>query len=359
MVAVKVLRSGLGLLSLIAVASCGEDDGPPSLDQYFTASPYATAACNAVDGALTGQREMRLFQGGNVDVLGLTQGLARYYKRHSLTFFASAQPHPAGTTYALDTDEPSLRAALIAAFPGIQNQTDAQIMADPARWNQIQAFVTNFVLRPMTTFARVHGDVGPDATNLVVLPELERPGGEKASEPGTALLGLAISPELLAELSRSSPEEAAIWFGVDLPANFTPMMFLGHRIITRFALSEPVLRDLVVSHEFGHTAGLPHSSIATNLMFRSDAPGHDSCLNPLTPAQLESMRTNLGLVSATTGALTSGPPPPRLRAAAPAAKRALFGPADLRALLGGDPGASRRLLQPLLETMTVRVPATF
>ena len=55
------------------------------------------------------------------------------------------------------------------------------------------------------------------------------------------------------------PDEAAIWQGVNLPANFTPMMVLGNNVLTRARAIDPELSDLVAAHEFGHTGALIHS----------------------------------------------------------------------------------------------------
>jgi hypothetical protein len=40
--------------------------------------------------------------------------------------------------------------------------------------------------------------------------------------------------------------EAAIWQGVNLPAEFTPMMVLGNNVLQRAGSAQPELRDLVV-----------------------------------------------------------------------------------------------------------------
>ena len=41
-------------------------------------------------------------------MLSFTQGLARYYSRHSLSFFTQAQPAPTSMAYALDTNTTTL-----------------------------------------------------------------------------------------------------------------------------------------------------------------------------------------------------------------------------------------------------------
>jgi hypothetical protein len=339
------------LAGVTLVAACGGGSAPPDPATYFASpTPYATAACNAVDGELMGQREMKLFQSGAVDTVGVTQGLQRYYRRHSLTFFTNQTAQDAGTSYALDTNETALGAALVRAFPNVDFSTDASAMADPVVYQQILTFAANFILRPMIDFAKRNA-AGPDVTNLVLIPDLERPGGEKLGDPGTSLAGLAISPPLLAEFMRTMPDEGKIWQNVQLPAGFTPMMFLGYKVLNTVTLRDPALRDLVVAHEFGHTGGLVHTDVPLNLMFPSVAPGRDTCQDSLDATQLATMRTNLNLTSARTGALSVAPPRApgaELRAAAPR-----FTPTDLRAMLAGDARAWRLFLRPLLDAMVL------
>src|SRR5262245_34361367 len=151
------MRSSLAWFALTSLAFGGACGSSAPLDPaaYFAMpTPYANASCNAVDGELTGQREMHLYQAGGVDVISLTQGLARYYQRHSLTFFTNEPPKDAGTTYALDTNETALGAALVKAFPGVDFSNDQALMADPVLYNQVLTFAANYILRPMVDFAR-------------------------------------------------------------------------------------------------------------------------------------------------------------------------------------------------------------
>jgi hypothetical protein len=351
----KFAARGLVVLAAAAAAaSCGGGAGHAPGDYFANVAPYANTACNAVDGSLTGEREMRLFYGGDVDVIGLTRGLARYYQRHSLTFFTQASEQAAGTTYALDTNENALGSALTRAFPGVDLNDEAALMANPAQWNAIVTFVANFMLRPMIDFARAHGDVGQGATNFVVVPDLERPGGQKIGEPGTTIVGLAVSPPLLAEFAKTMTMEGDIWKGVNLPEGFTPMMFLGNNVIRSKTVGFPIIKDLIVAHEFGHASGLEHSDVSHNLMFPTVSPSN-GCTDSLSEPQLATMRTNLGVgAAAASGALSAAERAAARedRLAAPGAsarQRPRFTPADLRAVLAGDGGAMRRLLGPLVH----------
>jgi hypothetical protein len=333
---------------LLAASGCGGSDGPPALSTYFEARPYANPDCNSVDLRLEGQREMRLYVHGNVDLLSTTQGLARYYHRHSLGFFTQAPP--AGTTmaFALDTDTATLTVQLIEAFPNVDLSDEQALMADPVLWNQIVTFIANYVLKPMVQFASEHA-AGPGVTNLVVLADLERPGGQQVGDPGTTLAGLAISPALLAEFAVTMPEESDIWQGVTFPPDFTPMMVLGHNAMARLTRTAPDLKDLLTAHEFGHTAALIHTTVERNLMYPSVAVGRDNCTNGLDDAQLATMARTLGLGGAATSALANA------RAAATstratAATPPAFSPADLRAMLAGDRRALRALVERLFHS---------
>ena len=160
---------------------------------------------------------MRLFFHGSFDIRSFTQGLARYYSRHSLSFFTEAPPARTSMAYALDTNTTALTLELTEAFPGVDLTNEQALMADPVLWDQILAFIANYVLRPMVDFAKQNSGAGPNVTNLVCSSDLERPGGEQVGDPGTTLAGLAISLALLAAFAVSMAEEADVWQGVDLP----------------------------------------------------------------------------------------------------------------------------------------------
>jgi hypothetical protein len=331
-------------------AGCGGSDGPPDLTAYFAAQPYANPACNNVDERLAGEREMRLYVNGAVDLPSITLGLARYYHRHGLTFFTTAPPQGTTMAYALDTSETALVRALMAAFPDVDFTNQVAVMSDPVLWPQVVTFVANFMLRPMVDFANAHSEAGGAATNLIVVPEMERPGGEPIGDPGTSLAGLAISPALLAEFARTMPEEAAIWAGVNLPANFTPMMALGNNVLKRAGSIDPQLRDLVASHEFGHTGALIHSLEPRNLMFAGVTPGLNDCTDSLDDAQLALMRATYGLGGpAASGALLAKRPAAALGSARPSRLLPSFTPDNLRAMLAGDRRATRSFVELLFH----------
>src|SRR5262249_8764976 len=86
----RQLRSALILLPLVALGGAASD--PPPLDSYFSPTQYAAASCNSVDQELAGVRQMRLYVNGSSGaLLPATQGIASYYRRHSLSFVVEAQ----------------------------------------------------------------------------------------------------------------------------------------------------------------------------------------------------------------------------------------------------------------------------
>jgi len=354
-IAPAVLASLLPLCSLVAAGCGGAADEPPALEEYFAAAPYANAACNTVDQRLAGTREVRLFVSGDVDLLSVTQGLARYYHRHGLSFVTSAQPEETTMRYALDTDEASLMKATIAAFPDVDFSDEEAVMADPVLWAQVQAFWIKHFFQPLIDFTTTHA-AGQGVTNLVVLPTIESPGGASISEEGTTA-GLSISSALLAEFARAMSSDAEFWEQVNLPEGFTPFVILGNEILAQQTGKSAVIKDLVVAHEFGHSAGLPHlKTDKRNLMYPTATPGLNDCTDSLNDAQLDAMAATLDLPTAASGALVAAQ---ARGAAAPPLGRAgvlssSFTPAHLRALMSGDSRAMRLLVDLLLHREPAR-----
>jgi len=342
----RILCSSLALLVLPAGCGDGGSSGE-NLDDYFDPQPaYTTSDCLNRDERLAGRREMRLFSSGKSDLQGVTRGLARYYQRHGLGFFTASEPQLVSVPYAVDTDTDALGRELTVKFPGVDFTDDAAIMADPVLWQQVLDATVDFMLRPMIEFARAHGTTGTSVTNLVVVPQIERPGGERLTPAGQEIAGMAVSPALLAVFARENTTEGQIWKGVKLPADFTPMMFLGNNVLRGLAGARSDLRDIVVAHEFGHTNALVHRTGSHNLMNPGVAPGNNDCRDALADDQIATMRASLGLAGAGQALLASDGESATSRAADLA--HPAFTPADLRELLGGDRRAVRRLLAALL-----------
>jgi len=335
------------LLVVVGSVGCDSDDAPPALEEYFEAHPYGASACNAVDDRLMGQRNMRLYAGGGVQMLPITQGLASYYHRHSLSFATDAQPAKATMPYAVHNDQAALLRDLQAKYPGVDLTDEAALMAsDPALYIEISAAAANFLLKPLLDFVETHSDAGQSVTNMVVLAKLES-NSESITGPGTSLAGLAISPALLAEFARTGDDDAAVWQGVDLPATFTPITTLGSNVLARARSLDPVLDDLVVAHEFGHSGGVVHSAIQGNLMYRSVTPGLDDCTNGLNDEQLAIMANAYGLGPTATAASALRAEGVAAPAPVVARFRDRFPPARMRAMLTGDQDATRAFIDAL------------
>jgi hypothetical protein len=331
----------------IGAAGCGSD-ASDDLERYFRVDPYPNAACNKVDQSLAGRRQLRLFFNGGVHVEPVARGLANYYHRHSLSFFTDTEPQATTMAYALDTDRNALGIALVANFPDVDFNDEAALMADRALYDRVLTFAANFLLKPMVDFASAHSEAAGAITNVIVVPQLERPGNEKLLSDSTkSLAGLAISPALLAVFASSQSDEAKMWQGVQLPSAFSPMMVLGDDVLTKVRASAPDLQDLVVAHEFGHTGALTHTTVPRNLMYPSVSPG-DDCTDSLDDSQLATMSVTYGLgPAARTAPLVErvAPPLPAVRS------RILpsFTPDRLRALLAGDQQALRSFVDMLFQ----------
>jgi hypothetical protein len=339
----SMLPRATPLFALCTLTACGGHGGAVDLDSYFAAQPYATVGCEAVDTTLAGRREMRLYFNGGVDMGALTRGLQRYYRRRGLLFSTDLPSLSIEPGYALDSDEDAMLAAARMAFPGVNLDDETALMSDSALYDRVVVFALNYHLRPAIEFARGHSALGGNVTNLIVVPQIPSTGSTSlALDGGGALAGFAISPTLVANLTAADADTARIWSSVDLPPNFSPMMFLDAGVIGQAAAREEVLRDIIVAHEFGHTAGLVHRETTHNLMYPTVASGSTTCSDWLQDDQIAVMRGTLGFGAGQ--ALTAGS---ARESAAPA--RWSFPPERWRALVRGDRSALRTLLAPLFD----------
>jgi hypothetical protein len=310
------------------LAGCDGNDPDSGFDHYFAARGYTEAACNVPDPRLKGRREVRIFTQG-VDAPIFTRPLQRYYLRYGLTFFSTQAVQVVDQKYALDTDEYELNKALEKQFPGVDLNDMSLMMKDPALYQQIVKAVMNFMFRPLIEFARKHA-AGTQVTNLVLVPQILRPGGADLSPTGGEVAGLAISPALLQRFQGADIPEGAAWKELDLPADFTPMMFLDGKLLGQILSGAPVLVDLVAAHEFGHTGGLVHRQEPHNLMLPGVAPGVNTCRDSLDDDQIDTMRESLGL-AVTAPLVVKGE-----RADPRAQLQQVLPPAELGAILHGD-----------------------
>jgi hypothetical protein len=332
------LHGGSLLLVALTVGCGGEDEG--AYDHYFAAKPYDNAACNVAEAKLPVRRELRLYTYGNADAPPHSRSLQRYYRRHGLQFFSTQNVTVIPQRYVLDTNDNALGEALTREFPGVDFSDEVALMRDAALYDRIVKFAMNFVFRPIIEFARAHGNLGPDVTNLVVVPDIVRPGGAGLGEMSGDIAGLAISPALIAAFAAEKVPEADGWQALDLPPNFTPMMFLDGKVIAAVRSGAPDLADLIAAHEFGHTGGLIHRMVPHNLMTPVVQFGTDDCTDSLAADQLDTLRATLGV---TRQALQLARPPGAAHLAA------LLPPAQLRSLARGDRAALTALVRRLAD----------
>jgi hypothetical protein len=125
------------------------------------------------------------------------------------------------------------------------------------------------------------------------------------------------------------------------------MMVLGNNVLTRARAIDPELSDLVAAHEFGHTGALVHSMVERNLMFPGVSPSIDDCTDGLDDGQLTLMAASYGLGPSAALQLKRPAQIPAARALQPMSS--LFAPARFRAMLGGDPQATRTFVELLFH----------
>jgi len=344
------------LFPVLAPLACGGEtdfetpQDPATFQAYFQPeTPYQNPACNQNDGALTGQRELVLYRGGSTaDSVGLfrfTSGLQRYYSRHGLRFLTRTPPRPVQIDSILNLNEAQLTAELKKKFP--QLDLDSSSLS-PTDMQAVETFALNFVLRPIIEFAREFGGHGEDKTNVVVLPRLLN-SAQSISSMGQ-IAGLAVSPSLIkAILAEEDPDsEAQLWRNAEFPPGFTPMLFLDAGVLDMASkYGDASGGDLVAAHEFGHSASLIHREREDNLMKPALDRNSISCVSPLDPDQLESMRKTLK-VGAPRVAVPAAPPRApvqRLSAIAETGSR-LHG---LRSFMRGESPDIPSILKPILH----------
>jgi hypothetical protein len=323
----------VGLALLVSCSGGGGSIGAPS----------GASACDTSDGSLTGKREVHFFASRELSAEPTARALSHYYLRHGLELVRNPVTTTVEMTYALDTDLPELTRILHRDFPGVDLNDAAFLKANPVLADRINTYVARFVFRPVVELARSHGTGGSGHTNVVVLPQLERPGGTPLFErKDRDVAGLALSAALIRYHLQQGTAEGKLLGSLELPPDFTPMMFLHDAVLTKVAAQNEVSREFLVAHEFGHASGLPHHNLESNLMYPTVSAAASRCTDrALDDAQLATMRSELGL-----GAVRQ---PLRVETRVQPRAGARFPPERLTALLAGDPEAFREFVRPLVE----------
>lgn len=289
------------LVALVAAASgCGGDNGPPESDEpmdegrfasWFEGPTYGDEACDRVDDALSGRREIRLFKSGNYDVPLFARSLQRPYRRHSLNFFTRYEPKSVDMPYAIDGDNTRLEAAVRKHFPLVNLDGDL----DPATEKAVDEYATQVVFANVIEFARRFGHEGTGRTNVVILPTLLVGSNPLTANADVTLAGLGLSAPLERSLARESTDGESPLKALGLGEDYTPMLFLAGSFLAKVDKQYPAAAESAIAHEFGHTAGLTHRNIASNLMTPATVASAATCRYVLDPDQLATMRQVLGV----------------------------------------------------------------
>lgn len=348
------------LLVLATVAACEDESVPASLGVTpdplaidFSAAPYGVSACDAANGRLMVRRELRLYTNMGHDVEQTAQALQRYFRRFGISFYRTRPAEVIDLGFVEDLDNAALNRSLRQQFPGVE-LTDASLTAleskDPALFNRVVRAILNFQFRGAGDFMKKFGDQGQGITNLVLLRELFTPGSPQMERQ--SVLGISLSPFLISELKRSGMDATGAFAQLDFPPNFTPAVFISDTNVGALAKAAgDVHRDLVLAHEFGHSAGLVHRMDVSNLMNPS-TNGTETCNLQISEDQIAVMQKGLGITGGTgssvLGRRLSDQPGDRMGDEVVP----LVTPALLAGVVRGDPDAQRAFLAPFQRLHT-------
>lgn len=304
------------LIALVFLVACddGGDGGGPYVTRdddfpgvaepaenfaaWFAAAPYGREACDRVLRPLGRRRELRLFVHPQAaDVATYTTALQRWYRRLGVEFESRHAPTEVSLEWVMNDDVDALQRHLRERFPTVDFEA-ATFEGTPEELEAVLREAFSFTLGPLIDFAAAYGDQGEDVTNVVLLPRLALGEGDDALQSdGRVVLGLGISPVLMRVLSETpDAPDAEFWQYLPLAPRFTPMVFVNAGALRRLTtVVSPVLVDLLMAHELGHTLGLPHRDAVGNLM----KPGFESeadvrCEIGLDPDQVDRVARTLG-----------------------------------------------------------------
>lgn len=284
----------LALAALVTVPGCGDDE--PSLFQDVTADPSfpgvpgdeaefaglfaytPLSGCTpAVSRRLEARTELRVFRGRGVsdaDVRWFLGGLQRYFDHYGVRMFTRHRAIDVPLTHALTFDVDAIEA-------WVRRNTDVDPSREPrtpAEEERLLQAVGQAILYNTRAFVRAYGQPRRDVVNVLLLPDMV--GGRVDPQLGPlaqALVGLGLSPELLAAVASDDPARLFYqWLGT---GEFTPVAIVGVGRVRR-VLREP---DIVIAHEVGHAYGLVHRDETDNLMNQ----GTLDCRLSLNAAQLD------------------------------------------------------------------------
>jgi hypothetical protein len=301
----------LSVTALIAVAGCGIDnpgnDDPAFMtltpDPSFPGSPgdpasrthlfefQAQPGCavsNPTD--LGGRTLLRIFRGPGVsdaDVVEFFGGLQRYYSQYGVSFATAYEVIAVPTRRALILDMPLL-STRVEDETGVDiNDTELDTLT-PEQNDQVVASLGSAIMHNLRELLRVYAVPRRSEINVVLLPRMLQKPVPAGFEGLAGLMGLGVSPELLAALPADDPSRQLYdWLGA--AGEFSPTAIVGVEPI-RQVLSAP---DVAMAHELGHAYGLAHVNEAGNLLQQG-----------LTSCQVSLEASQLGQIQRVTSALT-------------------------------------------------------
>jgi hypothetical protein len=271
-------------------ATCEADGLRTCATSYYFGSFSARAVADCTLGTtvpiIDKIVDTTLFRGSGVGDGTLavhTRALQRYFEPNKLRFQTAGVARSVDIDHVMTGSIEAFNTALTAAgLPPLTQVT-------PDQQQRAEEVVAETMLRPLREFLAAHGTVVQDGhVNMVVVRQIVSPELAGLLQLPGEIAGLGLSPLVLQRVSTSDPQ-GDLYRLLDLPAAFTPTLFIGHEPIDR------LVGDAynIVAHEMGHTLGLPHDETPGNLMVQA---GRQDCRAYLTQAQADMMGPFAGLL---------------------------------------------------------------
>jgi hypothetical protein len=276
---------GLAATLVAGAAGCGGDDASPFVTlmpdpgfpgtagdpakhaDLFAFQPVPTCqVANPIQ--LDRAVALRIFRGPDVPDSQLKEmlgGLQRYYSQYGVTLSTAYDVINIPVREAMVMDMGQITAR-VKADTGVASLDDNTINALPqAKQDEVLAALGAAIMHNMRELLRVYSQPRRPEINVVVLPDMVTDNLAPDLAQFRGLLGLGVSPELLAMFPADDPS-SGLYKWLDVQDQFTPMAVVGVKPINRF-LRYP---DIAIAHELGHTFGLAHVQTMGNLLHQGD-----------------------------------------------------------------------------------------
>jgi hypothetical protein len=243
---------GCGSVDLVcATAECVSD-------RFFGAEESSLPDCEGAMRSVLGVSvDVELVYSSSLavdDVVRLTRSASSYYAEYRLSFRLQEAPQALELGPLIAGSRSEIERALLDAGLPVEGELDAEQTA------LMDALVARILLAPLREFIHERALPIRPLVSLVVLERLTAPSLYEQGLLSAAIDGLGLSPEFVSRL-RDSGEATDLSDALELPAEFTPTLFLDVEALGRF--EHP---DNVVAHELGHALGLVHDDEPGNLM---------------------------------------------------------------------------------------------